>query len=471
MSPEDRAGLPARQAALAALLRIERTGAWVTRLDPDAAGTLDPRQRRQATDYVAGITRQHRWFDHLVGCFYHGEAADLEPEVRQVLRLALYDLLIAGRPPHAAVSQAVELVRESGRPRAAGLVNAILRATLRAQAEGLPEPSTGDLAADLALRHSHPDWLVRRWLARFGEAETRALLLWDNARPLQTLRVNPLRADRAMIGAELDRLGLAWEPGRWLDDALRLRQLQGALASGLVSRGWCAVQDEAAALVVRVLDPQPGEHIIDGCAAPGGKALYAAARMGDRGSLLAVDRHPKRLALLEAAALRQGIGCVQTWSGDLRGLSEARDAAGQPLGRPADRVLVDAPCTGTGVLAKRADLRWQRSPDSIGQLTALQDALLDAAADLVRPGGLLVYSTCSLEPEENAERVAAFLERRSDFRLEPIGALLSFELQDAAGCFASLPQRHGMDGAFAARLRRSEAPPDSLSAAHPKDLT
>lgn len=470
MSPEDRAGLPARQAALAALLRIEQSGAWVTRLDPSAAGALDPRQRRQATDYVAGITRQHRWFDFLIGCFYHGQAQDLEPEVRQVLRLALYDLLIAGRPAHAAVSQAVELVRLS-RPRAAGLVNAILRATLRALAEGLPEPGSGDLAADLAIRHSHPDWLVRRWLARFGELETRALLDWNNARPLQTLRVNPLRADRDMIGAELDRLGLPWQPGRWLDDALRLRRLQGALASGLVSRGWCAVQDEAAALVVRVLDPQPGERIIDGCAAPGGKALYAAGLMGDRGTVLAVDRHPKRLALLEAAAERQGIHCVRTWAGDLRALSTARDADGRPLDEPADRVLLDAPCSGTGVLAKRADLRWQRSPESLAQLTALQDSLLDAAAERLRPGGLLVYATCSLEPEENGQRVAAFLERRRDFRLEPLGALLSFELQDAAGCFESLPQRQGMDGAFAARLRRSDAPPAALLTANPKDPT
>ncbi len=451
-SPESEAGLPARKAVLRALMRVEQDAAWIGRLDPDSGRTLDARQRRQATDALAGVTRHRRWLDFLIDHYYHRGLADLQPEVRQTLRLGLYELLVAATPSHAAVSQAVELVRAAGQPRAAGLVNAILRRAGR-ERRSLPEPDSGDPAEDLAIRHSHPTWMVRRWLDRWGREETLALLDWNNRRPRHCLRINRLLADRDMLTAELDRLGIEWAAGTYLpDEILRLPKLQSALAAGLIRRGWCMVQDEAAALVVHLLDPRPGERVLDACAAPGGKALFIAERMGDRGRILASDRHAGRLARLAELAEARELGSLETRAADLRSLSSDLAAKGERF----DRLLLDAPCSGTGVLAKRADLRWRRELQSLAGLADLQDALLDAAAPLVAPGGLLVYSTCSIEPEENGARVEAFLARQTDFRLEPAGDLLSSELIDESGCYASFPQRHGMDGAFGARLRRRD---------------
>jgi 16S rRNA (cytosine967-C5)-methyltransferase len=209
-----------------------------------------------------------------------------------------------------------------------------------------------------------------------------------------------------------------------------------------------AVQDEAAALVVQVLDPQPGESVLDCAAAPGGKALHAAERMNNAGRLVALDAHAGKLALVERAARAHGVTIIETVAADLR------KAAGRPaLAGAFDRVLLDAPCSGTGVLGRRADLRWNRSETDIAELAALQDELLDAAAATVRPGGLLVYSTCSIEDEENAARVAAFLARRPEFAREDVDGLVPPAMRTPDGDYQALPHVHGTDGAYAARLR------------------
>ena len=225
-------------------------------------------------------------------------------------------------------------------------------------------------------------------------------------------------------------------------------RLQPVLRGGLLEEGACAVQDEAAGLVVRVLDPQPDETVLDAAAAPGGKAVYAALRMENRGRVTALDVSEAKASLVREAAERQGAGIVEPAVGDLTTwTSPAR----------FDRVLLDAPCSGTGVLAKRADLRWNRTPDDLDELTALQDQLLDAAAKHVECGGLLVYSTCSIEAAENDERIRRFLDRHATFDLEPVGTRVPKAMRDGA-VFRALPHVHGTDGAFAARLRRSDAP-------------
>ena len=444
--PEPTTEPAARVLALGRLLRIEDAGAYAGLVDgSDLDG--DPREARQASEYVAGITRQRRWLDFLIAHFYRGDAATLEPTLRQILRIGLYDLLFLRTPPHAAVSEAVELAKRHVRAGAGGLVNGVLRAVLR-QVETLPEPDTGDAARDLAIRLSHPTWIARRWVKRYGEADARKLLEIDNARPTYALRVNTLRVSLKVLGERLDALGVVWRPSAYLDDVVVVDQLQPVLRGGLLDEGLCAVQDEAAALVVHTLDPQPGETILDVAAAPGGKALYAAIRMGDRGRVLAYDIHPNRAELVRASAATHGLTRVEVEVADLRELGAQADP---PTG---DRVLLDAPCSGLGVLAKRADLRWRRTAGEIGELVELQDDLLDAAARLVRPGGLLVYSTCTTEPEENAERVDAFLARRTDFERERVDGLVPDAFVTDAGDFAALPHVHGTDGAFAARLRQ-----------------
>lgn len=432
-----------RAAAARRLLRVEQDRAHVARL---AAGEDDPRDARLVSELVAGVTRHRRRLDFILDGFYRGDPAGLDPLLRQVLRVGLYELLVRGTPPHAAVSEAVDAARALFHAGAARLANGLLRAAARAaERDALPVPATGDPAEDLAVAASHPTWLVRRWLGRYGEDETRALLTADNATPSFGLRANLLKTTVEDLGARLTALGVGWRPSAYLDDFLVVERLQPVLKAGLLDEGLCAVQDEAAGLVVRVLDPRPGERLLDGAAAPGGKAVYAAQRMDNRGVVVAVDAHAARTALVQGAAGAQGVAIVQAVAADLR-LFEAEV--------PFDRVLLDAPCTGLGVLARRADLRWNRQPGDFAALTALQDALLDAAARHVRPGGLLVYSTCTLEPEENAARVAAFLERHPTFRREPVGALVPEAMQTTEGDFATLPHRHGTDGAYAARLRR-----------------
>jgi 16S rRNA (cytosine967-C5)-methyltransferase len=284
---------------------------------------------------------------------------------------------------------------------------------------------------------------------RLGPEATEALLAAGNATPSFGLRANALKSTPAELALRLDELGVAYRPSRWVEGLFVVDRLQPVLHAGIVRDGVATVQDEAAAMVVSVLDPQPGESILDAAAAPGGKTLLIAERMANRGRLLAMDVHARKLGLLERAAAAHGASVVEPQAADLR---TAADRPG--VAESFDRVLLDAPCSGLGVLSRRADLRWNRTPEDLGRLVSLQDELLDAAAKTVRPGGLLVYATCSIEPVENQERVEAFLGRRPDFGREDVGSVVPTEVRTSDGDYAALPHVHGTDGAYAARLRR-----------------
>jgi 16S rRNA (cytosine967-C5)-methyltransferase len=280
--------------------------------------------------------------------------------------------------------------------------------------------------------------MVRRWLDRFGETATIDLLRWNNRAPESSLRIV---GDRDRVMEDITTRHVAVVPSAWLDDYVRVNRMQPILRSGLLETGDIAVQDESTGLVVRLLDPQPGETIVDACAAPGGKTRYIAERLGGDGIVHAVDVSSARLQLIP------DMPTVRRHAADLVAWSAAAESA--------DRVLLDVPCTGLGVMARRADLRWRRSPDDFRELTELQDRLLDAAAAVVRPGGVLVYATCTIEPEENGDRVNAFLERNGpDFELERANEWIDPRLVTPEGHYLALPFRHDMDGAFAARMRR-----------------
>lgn len=440
---------PSRFHALQNLERVENTDAYVGRLQTDEE---DQRERRQARELVSGVTRWRRRLDFILSEFYNGDFDEMETRLQVILRLGLYEILYQDTPAHAAADQYVELAKETVREGAGGLTNGILRTVLRKKNE-MPTPRTGDRADDLAVRHSHPTWMVRRWLDRFGEIDTQALLSWNNQRPLFGVRVNTNRTTTGRVKEWLDEHDVTWTPSPYLDDVLRVRRLQSVIHGPLLNEGHVAIQDESAGLVVRCLDPQPGETVFDLCAAPGGKAIYAAQRMNGEGRVIAFDIHEGRLGLVGEAAETHGFGDL-IW----RQAADARDLAGREDLPEADRVLLDAPCSGLGVLSKRADLRWQRNESDIEALTQLQAELLEAAAPLIRPGGLLVYSTCTIEPEENEARVNAFLAAHPEFEREPVDGYVSADLVTEAGDFASLPHRDAIDGAYAARLRRTERP-------------
>jgi 16S rRNA (cytosine967-C5)-methyltransferase len=432
---------PARRAALRVLERV-REGDLVDRALDDAASAagLDGRDRAWLQELVYGTLRLRGRLDHLLEAVARGGTARIDPVVLDVLRLGAYQLLEMGSvPPYAAVSQSVDLAREGGAPRAAGFVNGVLQ-NLRRRAADVPFP---DFAADpagwLATAGSHPRWLVERWIARWGAGEARALAEANNRRPELYLR--PLGIAPAAAAERLRAAGIESEPVPFSPDSLRIAP--PATAAQALAAVPAVVQDPAAALVVRYAAVPEGATVLDLCAAPGGKALGVAETAA---RVVAADLSVGRLRRVAENAQRVG------WRSRL-GLVVA-DGRQAPF-RPVDAVLLDAPCTGTGTFRRHPDGRWRVGPDDVRALAALQDALLAAAADRVRPGGLLVYSTCSLEPEENELRIETFLSRHPGWAPEASPAELDPGLLDGAGRLAVLPQRHGVDGAFAVRLRRA----------------
>ena len=402
---------------------------------------------RTVRDLVSGVVRWQRYLDFLIASFYKGDASTLEPAMRTMLRLGLFGLLFSRQPDHAVLNETVEAAKLHVRPGAAGLTNGILRSVLR-RLDALPEPK-GTAAHRLAVRHSHPDWVVEQWLKRYPETDVLALLEHNNRRPVFGLQV----LDGSTEALELlKEAGADVQPSPWMPDFYRTTSLQAIIRAGLMEGSSLIVQDEAAALVVEALAPQPGEDILDVCAAPGSKTVQMAMKVGTSGHVLACDIHPSRLGLVKQNAQRLHLDNVSTQKSDGTHLPAEWDER-------FDAVLIDAPCSGFGVLSKRADMRWNRSAKDMKELLDLQRKLLDSASNVVKPGGRLIYSTCTIEPEENENQVNTFLSRHPEFSLEPLGDAFPTDLQTQDGMYVSLPQHTGMDGAFAARLRRNN---DSL---------
>ena len=429
-----------RRAALEALERA-RGGELADRALDHATARLDPRDRAWTQELVYGTFRLRGRIDHLLAALVKGGLDRLDEAVLDVLRLGAYQLLEMGSvPPYAAVSQSVELVRSAGQARAAGLVNGVLQ-NLQRRRDTIRFPDFDrDPAAHLSTWGSHPRWLVERWIARWGASEARALVEANDLRP--ELYVRPLGIS---ISDAIDRLrsaGIETEPVEFSPDSLRV--LPPATAAEALAAVPAVVQDPAAALVVRYAAVPEGATVLDVAAAPGGKALGLAESARH---VAAADVSPRRIARVAENASRVG------WS-DRVGPVVA-DARFPPFReRSGDVVLLDAPCTGTGTFRRHPDGRWRVTPEDLQALAALQAELLEAAAALVRPGGWLVYSTCSLEREENEERVEDFLGRHPEFALLPPDGAFADGLLDSAGRLCVLPQARGVDGAFAARLGR-----------------
>jgi 16S rRNA (cytosine967-C5)-methyltransferase len=428
----------ARQAALEAMARFREGELGDRALDLATQG-MEGRERAWTQELVYGTFRLRGRIDHILDGFARDGIDSLDPDVLDVLRLGAYQLLEMGSvPPYAAVSQSVELARMAGHPYAAGLVNGILQNMQRRPNFRFPDFAV-DPAANLETWGSHPRWLVERWIDRWGAEDARALADADNLRP--ELFIRPLGVSMEEARARLREAEIASETVDFAPDSLRI--LPPATAAQALAAVPGVVQDPAAALVVRYADVPKGADVIDLCAAPGGKALGLAERAG---RVAAADLSPRRMRRVRENAERVG------WGERMGGV--VADGRRPPF-RAVDAVLLDAPCTGTGTFRRHPDGRWRVTPDDLASLTRLQDELLDAAAELVKPGGLLVYSTCSLEPEENELRIERFLAGRPGWAMEPPVGAVDASLLDEAGRLCVLPQRQGVDGAFAARLRRA----------------
>ena len=442
----------ARGVALEILRRVEADRAYADRLLdrlPDRA-SLDARDRALATELVYGTLRWQRLLDwHLAGVSRR-PLAGLAGWVRAVLRLSAYQLAFLDRiPARAVVFEAVDLAKARRPPGAAEFVNGVLRA-LAALPRPWPVPSpplVEDPLEALALRTSQPTWLVRRWVRRYGTTEAEALARAMNERPPLVVRVNTILATAEAVVATLREHGAGAAPCRYAPEGLVLTEAGDLRALPPLRDGWCAVQDEAAILVGHVVGPVPGETVADVCAAPGTKTTHLAQLMGNRGRILATDPHPGRLGLLRAACARLGATSVEARESGVEALA-------REVGPVCDRVLVDAPCSNLGVLRRNPDGKWRRHEEEFASLAATQRAILEAAAGLVRPAGVLVYATCSLEPEENEAVVAAFLEGRPDFAPDAIPSVVPAACLAGPTMLRMAPHHHGSDGFTAQRLRR-----------------
>ncbi|HEX5706443.1 MAG TPA: 16S rRNA (cytosine(967)-C(5))-methyltransferase RsmB [Pyrinomonadaceae bacterium] len=439
---------PARRAAFEILRRVEEEGAFAAPLLASLSVELDPEDRALCHELVLGVLRRQLWLDRALAHFSARAPDALDTPVRLALRLGLYQLRFLTRTPaHAAVNESVNIVHAARLRSAAPLVNAVLRRATR-EPDYDPAASATDAFERIAVETSHPAWLIERWAEAFGLEETHAFARANNEPAPVAFRVNSLRADSASLIERIRNAGAGIVASRVAPDAWRVEESGGgassALLRALAAEGAIYMQDEASQLVAHVLDARAGERVLDACAAPGSKTTHLATLMRDAGLVVAGDVHQHRLRVVSESAARQGLTCVR---------AVAIDAEASLPFAPAsfDRVLVDAPCTGTGTLRHNPEIRWRITPPDIAELAARQLRILVNAATLVRAGGRLVYSTCSVEREENESVVVQFLKDAQGF--EQVAARPARVLA-GTGAARTWPHREGADGFFVAAFER-----------------
>ena len=406
-----------------------------------------PRDRALAFNLVYEVLRHRLYLDHLLSSFCRKPLAELDAPVLNLLRLSAAELVLLRTPDYAAVHAAVDLARKAGVARAAGFINAALRALARGWQEVKLPDEASDPVNHLAVKHSHPAWLVEELYARWGFAELKDWLGANQKRPAAALRVNTLKTNKQVLRALLAPVAGTSEDHFLSPETLLLPEVKGPLSElpGFKEGLWQA-QDPAASAVSRLLGVRPGLRVLDLCAGAGGKSGHLAALLENKGELVAVEPSPGRVRALKENLIRLGVTCARVL---------AQDGTRLPadLGQ-FDRVLVDAPCSGLGTLGRRPDLRWRRSPEDVSRLAGLQRDLMAAAERLLAPGGAMLYVTCTVTLAENEETVRGLLAQTPGLRLE-------WDLRAAPeaaasigedGFFRTLPHRHGCDAFFAARL-------------------
>lgn len=434
-SPSIGAIAPARTCAYTVLRRVFEQGAYADRVLTAAASELAPRDRGLAMRLAYGAVQRKGTLDHFAEQLAERPAAALDPPLLAALRIGLYELLyLRGAPDYAILADAVELAKTSSRG-GHGLVNAVLRRATREGPDALLAALSDRTPQQAAVKHSHPEWIARLWWDSLGAQDARALMAADNE-PLEiALRANTLVSDADALAAELP---VSTHRDPHIPEALVLEEAFDVHGSELWRTGAFHAQSRAAMHVARTLDPAPGERILDLCAAPGGKSTHLAALMHGRGVVHAVERNPRRAGSLVRTAQRLHAGNVVVEVADA---GQFTLAGRDPEITAFDRVLVDPPCSGLGTLQARADLRWRATPEAIEQMVAMQSKILAAGANALRPGGVLVYSTCTISKNENEHLIDAFLHSHPDF--------------DLTGTVVTLPHRDHTAGFYIARLRKS----------------
>lgn len=463
-------GKSSREVALEILCRVEEEKAFAKILLDHSLQryNFNDRDRAFLTELVYGTLRWRKQLDWIVKQSSSRKLSRLSLVIRNILRLGAYQLVHLDRVPvWAAVNESVELARKYSRPGMVRLVNALLRSLVRKKDDiSYPDLEKNPLT-HIAIKYSHPEWVVSRWMEILGVKETLELCQANNQVPPLSIRVNTLKVSREELESWLKREDIEVERSIVVPEGLRIHGYPPLTSLEAFRRGWFQMQDESSILVGHIVAARPKETVIDACSAPGGKTTHLAALMENQGKIIALDVYPHKLKLVESACQRLGVTIVETRLTNVQ----------QPIPEfkeIADRVLVDAPCSNLGVFRRRADARWNIDPQRASLLPNLQLEILENVSCWVRPGGVLVYSTCTIEPRENQELVRQFLNKHREFSLENIQTYLpevaaqNDALREETLKFRSLitsavqdsmlqtyPHRHGIDGFFIARLRRS----------------
>ena len=438
--------MSARETALRVLISCRTNGAWAdaalkAQISRDGLSAPDA---ALCSRIVYGVMQNRMLLDFYIGAYCSQKPDHLQPPLLDILRMGAYQILYLDKiPDSAAVNESVNLAKMARRAQASGLVNAVLR-KISQNKHDLPAIPDRDAERYLSIKYSHPKWLVKRLVSILGREEAEDFLAADNEVAPMTVQVNPLKTTEADLMAELEAAGVAVKPHAWVPGCLELSGTGDLAALQAFREGKFLVQDPAARLVSLIADIQTGQKVLDVCAAPGGKSFGAAFAMEDAGSILSCDLHENKLVRIRESAVRLGITCIETAAADGRKQN--------PMWvETFDTVLVDAPCSGLGIIRKKPDTRYKKA-DDLFTLPVVQAAILDNAAAYVRSGGTLVYSTCTILPEENEQVTTAFLAEHPDFSRESF--TLPLPVGETDGQLTLWPQRHDTDGFYICRMKR-----------------
>lgn len=436
-----------RGIAVKILNRVDRTDAYLDKLlEIEIKNSeLNSKDKALLFEIVHGVIRWLGRIDWVLNGFYKGQFSKCIPNVKNSMRVALYQILFLDKvPEHAAVFESVEFVKKIQGEKSANLTNAVLRNIIRNK-DGIRYPKEDeDIVGYFSAYYSHPSWMVKRWIKRFGEEETKKLLIANNNRPKHTLRVNQLKTNPEELKTLLDSVSLKYKPGTYLQEYLELFSITNITNWEYFQKGYFSIQDESTGFSCKALDAKPGMKVLDLCAAPGGKSAFLADEMKNEGEIVAIDKFESRLEIFKKNMERLGITNVRTVAKDSLHFNE----------RDFDRVIADVPCSGIGTMTKKPDIKWKKDLSDIRKLNVIQLKLLQKSSELVKPGGVIVYSTCTTEPEENIEIVNKFLASNNNFELVNLSDTFNKDVIDENGCVQTLTSKHNMDGAFAAKILR-----------------
>ncbi|HZW37910.1 MAG TPA: 16S rRNA (cytosine(967)-C(5))-methyltransferase RsmB [Ignavibacteriaceae bacterium] len=434
-----------RGIAVKILNRVERTDSYLDKLlDQELRNNeLSGQDKALLFEIVHGVVRWMGRLDWVLNGFYKGQFSKAIPNLKNGLRVALYQILFLDKvPDHAAVNEAVEFVKKLQGQKPADFTNAILRNIIRNKnAIRYPDPEE-DLIGYLASYYSHPSWMVKRYLERFGKENVEKLLTANNERPYLTLKVNTLKISPDEFKKLLNSVNLKYNQGKLLPEFFKLLNLTNIVNWEYFNEGFFDIQDESAGLACKLLSVERGMRVLDMCAAPGGKSSFLAGLMHDEGEIISLDKFESRVGIVKRNIERLGYKSIN---------AIAFDALEYDNGK-FDRILADVPCSGTGTLAKKPDIKWKKELLDVRKMNEIQYQLLEKAASLIKDGGAIVYSTCSLEPEENILLVKKFLNNHPEFKLQNAGEVLPKQVVDEEGFVQTFPHIHQTDGAFAAKL-------------------